>query len=83
MLEDSNGGVARLQLLVRLNSQLRNLARAGQLRAAPPVAVASEGIHVGQDPACHYIVRLLAGMSQQVQPHSYAIGFQAHQQLFG
>ena len=47
MRELGKGGVARLQQLVGLDGQGRNLAGAGQLRAAAPVAVASEGIDVG------------------------------------
>jgi hypothetical protein len=47
MGELGNVCIAQFQLLVGLHSQLRNLAGAGQLRAAAPVAVASEGIDVG------------------------------------
>ena len=50
VLQLRDGGVARLQQLVGLDGQLRNLARTGQLRAATPVAVAAQGIHVGQNP---------------------------------
>jgi hypothetical protein len=83
MGEFGNGGVARLQACRPGHGQLRNLARAGQLRAAAPVAVAAQGIHVGQNPAGHHKVRLLAGQAQQVQPHRHAVCLQAHQQLFG
>ncbi len=81
--ELGKGGVARLQQFVGLDGQLRNLARAGQLRAAAPVAVAAQGIDVGQNPASHHKVGLFARLTQQIQPHSHAVGLQAHQQLFG
>jgi len=72
-------GLAGLQLLVSLHGQLRNLARTCQLRAATPVAVASQGIHIGQNPARNHIVRLLSGVAQQIQPYGYSVGFKTHQ----
>ena len=51
MLELRDGGVAGLKLLVGLDGELRNLARTGQLRAAAPVAIAAQGIDIGQNPA--------------------------------
>ena len=69
--------------LVGLDGQLRNLARTGQLRAAAPVAIAAQGIDVGQNPGSHNKIGLFAGLAQQIQPYRYAIGFKAHQQFFG
>ena len=79
VLERGDGGIARLQQLVGLDGQLRNLARAGQLRAAAPVAVAAKRVHVGQNPGRHNKVGLLAGLSQQVQTHCHAVCLQANQ----
>ena len=83
VLERRDRGVACLEKLVGLDGQLRNLARAGQLRAATPVAVAAQRIHVGQNPGRHDKVGLLAGLSQQVQAHCDAVCLQANQQLLG
>ena len=83
VLESGNGRVAGLQLLVGLNRELRNLARAGQLRTAAPIAIAPQRIHVGQDPGGHDKVRLFARLSQQIEPNGNAIKLQAHQQFLG
>ena len=83
VLELGDGGIACFKQLVGLNGQLRNLARTGQLRAAAPVAVAPQRIHVGQNPGGHHKVGLLAGLAQQIQPDCHAIRLQTHQQLFG
>src|SRR5208337_1873974 len=73
----------RLQQLVSLDSELRNLPRACQLWNAAPITVAAQGIDVGKNPACNNEVRRLARQAQQVKPHSHAISFQANQQLLG
>ena len=83
MLQRRDGGVARLKQLVGLDGQLRNLAGAGKLRAAAPVAIAAKRVHVGQNPCRHNKVGLLAGLSQQVQAHCHAVCLQAYQQLLG
>ena len=82
MLQTGDGCVACLKLLVGLHRQLRNLARTGQLRAAAPVAVAAQRIHIGQNPARHHKVRLLARLAQQVQADRHIVELQADQQLF-
>ena len=76
-------GVSRLEPLVGLNGQWRDLARTGQLRAPPPVAVSPQGIHVGQDPGSNHVIGLLAGVTQQVQPHGYAVLLKPYQQFLG
>ena len=77
-----NGGVAGFKQLVGLDGQRRYLARSGQLRAAPPVAVAAQSVDVGQYPCRHNEVGLLAGLSEHVQPDCHAIRFQANEQFF-
>ncbi len=83
MLESRDSGVARLEELVSLYSQRRNLAGAGKLRAATPVAVAPERIHVWQNPCRYNEIGVLARLSQQVQTHCHAVCLQAYQQLLG
>ena len=83
VLQLRDGGVAGFKKLVGLDGELRNRARPGQLRAAPPVAVAAQGVDVRQNPAGHDKIGLLAGLSQQIQAHCNAFGFQANQQVLG
>ena len=83
MLQLRDGGVAGFKELVGLDGQLRNLARSSQLRAAAPVAIAAQGIDVGQNPGGHHKVGLFAGLAQQIQPDRYAVRLQANQQLLG
>ncbi len=78
-----NGRVAGLQPLVGLNGERRDLAGTGKLRAATPIAVAAQRIHVGQNPACDHKVGLFAGLSQQIEPDSHTVIFKADQQLLG
>ena len=40
--------VATFQLLVDMHCELRNLAGSRQLRAAPPIAIAAERVHMGR-----------------------------------
>ena len=79
VLERRDGCIACFKQFVGLDGELRNLARAGKLRAAGPVAIAAKGVHVGQNPSGHNKVRLFAGLSQQVEAHGYAVCLQANQ----
>ena len=81
-LQLRDGRVACFKLLVGLDRELRNLARAGQLRAAAPVAIAAKRIHVGQNPGRDHEIGLFAGLAKQVQPDCHAVRFKANQQLF-
>jgi len=69
LLQMSNGCVATFQLLVDVHCELRNLPRAGQLRAASPVAIAAKGINIGKNPASYHEVGLFAGLSKKVEPY--------------
>ncbi len=70
-------------MLVGLNGQLRNLAGAGQLRAAAPVTVTPEGIHVGQNPGSDDEIGLLAGLAKHIEPDSNAIDLETHEEFLG
>src|ERR1700749_3576664 len=83
MLELRDRSVARFELLVGLYGQLRNGARTGQLWIASPIAIASEGIHIRQNPGGYNKVRLLTGLALKIEPDGDAFNFQAYQQLFG
>ena len=83
VLQLRDGGVAGFKMFVGLDGQRRNRARSGQLRAAPPVAVAPQSVDVGQYPTGHDEIGLLAGLTEQIQAHGHAVGLQADQQILG
>jgi hypothetical protein len=79
VFQAGNRGVARLKQLVGLHSELGNLARTRQLRAAAPVAISSQSIHIGQNPASHHKIRLLARLALKIQAHRYIGRFKTDQ----
>jgi hypothetical protein len=82
MLQVCDGCVARFEVFVGLDSQLRDLSGAGQLRAATPVAITPEGIHVGQYPAGHNKIGLLTGLAQEIEPDGDVVELKAYQKFF-
>src|ERR1019366_10736233 len=77
------GGVSRLEVLVDVNGELGNLSRPGQLWAAAPVAITAKGINVGKNPCSNHEIRLLAGLSQQIEPNRNSIIFKTDEEVFG
>jgi hypothetical protein len=82
MLQIGNGRIAGFKMLVSLHCQWRNLAGAGELRAAAPVAITPQCIHIGQNPACYNKVGLFTGLSKQVQPDGHIFELKTHKQFF-
>ena len=82
LLQVGDVGIAGFKVLVDMDGELGNLARSSELRAAAPVAIAAECIHVGQNPGGNDEIGLFAGLAQQVQPYRNSIIFKTNKQIF-
>jgi hypothetical protein len=66
-----------------MHRKLRNLPRSRQLRAAPPIAIAPQRVHIRQNPGCNNKIRLFTRLALQVEPNRNSFIFKANEQIFG